>query len=155
MSAAQGSIVVSAPVGDVYRQWLRVEDFPKFMPAVKEVQKLDGGHFAIVISFNGKRHEGVLEIMLRAPERRLAWRALTGGASNYLASGVVSFTSRPNRSTCVILKICPGFNGSVSHRVHSYLRNFKRFMEHPSNRASEIHHPRNSGSLIVERKLRA
>ena len=137
MSAAQGSIVVRAPVGDVYRQWLRVEDFPKFMPAVKEVQKLDGGHFAIVISFNGKRHEGVLEIMLRAPERRLAWRALTGGASNYLASGVVSFTSSPNRSTCVILKICPGFNGSVSQRVHSYLRNFKRFMEHPSNRASE------------------
>jgi len=137
MSAAQGSIVVSAPVGDVYRQWLRVEDFPKFMPAVKEVQKLDGGHFAIVFSFNGKRHEGVLEIMLRTPERRLAWRALAGGAANYLASGVVSFTSRPNRSTCVILKICPGFNGSVSHRVHSYLRNFKRFMEHPSNRASE------------------
>ena len=137
MSAAQGSIVVRAAVGDVYRQWLRVEDFPKFMPAVKEVQKLDGGHFAIVISFNGKRHEGVLEIMLRAPERRLAWRALAGGPSNYLASGVVSFTSRPNRSTCVILKICPGFNGSVSHRVHSYLRNFKRFMEHPSNRASE------------------
>src|SRR6266480_3635312 len=124
MSAAQGSIVVRAPVGDVYRQWLRVEEFPKFMPAVKEVQKLDGGHFAIVISFNGKRHKGVLEIMLRAPERRLAWRALAGGASNYLASGVVSFT-------------CPGFNGSVSHRVHSYLRNFKRFMEHPSNRPSE------------------
>jgi len=137
MSAAQGSIVVRAPVGDVYRQWLRVEDFPKFMPAVKEVQKLDGWHFAIVFSFNGKRHEGVLEIMLRAPERRLAWRALAGGASNYLASGVVSFTSRPNRSTCVDLKICPGFNGSASRRVHSYLRNFKRFMEHLSNRASE------------------
>lgn len=155
MSAVQGSIVVRAPVGDVYRQWLRVEDFPKFMPAVKEVQKLDGGHFAIVFSFNGKRHEGVLEIMLRAPERRLAWRALAGGASNYLASGVVSFTPRPNRSTCVILKICPGFNGSVSHRVHSYLRNFKRFMEHPRIGHQKIHHPRNSASLIVERKLRA
>jgi uncharacterized membrane protein len=99
MSAAQGSIVVSAPVGDVYRQWLRVEDSPKFIPTVKEVQKLDGEHFAIVFSFNGKRHEGVLEIMLRAPKRRLPWRALAGGASNYLASGVVSFTSRPNRRT--------------------------------------------------------
>ena len=129
MSAAQGSIVVKASIGSVYRQWLRIEDFPKFMPAVKNVQKLDSGHFAIVASLNGKRHEGVLEIMLRAPERRLAWRALAGGASNYLASGIVSFTSRPNRSTCVILKICPGFNGSVSHRVHSYLRNFKRLIE--------------------------
>src|SRR2546429_9149064 len=105
MSAAQGSIVVRAPVGDVYRQWLRVEDFPKFMPAVKEVQKLDGGHFAIVISFNGKRHEGVLEIMLRARERRLAWRALAGGAFNYLASRVGSFTSHPHRNTLWMLKI--------------------------------------------------
>src|SRR6266446_147772 len=120
MSAAQGSIVVRAPVGDVYRQWLRVEDFPKFVPAVKEVQKLDGGHFAIVFSFNGKRHEGVLEIMLRAPERRLAWRALAGGASNYLASGVVSFTSHPNRSTCVDLKICSVFTRFASRRVQPY-----------------------------------
>src|SRR2546423_12878375 len=107
MSAAQGSIVVSAPVGDVYRQWLRVEDFPKFMPAVKEVQKLDGGHFAIVFSFNGKRHEGVLEIMLRAPERRLAWGGLGGGASNYLASRVVAFTTPPKSSTLVVLKKFP------------------------------------------------
>src|SRR2546423_13457261 len=97
MSAAQGSIVVSAPVGDVYRQWLRVEDFPKFMPAVKEVQKLDGGHFAIVIFFNGKRHEGVLEVLLRAPERRLALRALGGGGFNYLVPGVPSLTLLPNR----------------------------------------------------------
>jgi uncharacterized membrane protein len=133
MTAAQGSIVVRAPVGNVYRQWLRIEDFPKFMPAVKDVQKLDSGHFALVVSLNGKRHEGVLEIMLRAPERRLAWRVLAGRASNYLASGVVSFSSRPDRSTCVILKICPGFNGVVSRRMHSYLRSFKRYMERSPN----------------------
>src|SRR5258708_30176046 len=110
MSAAQGSIVVRAPVGDVYRQWLRVEDFPKFMPAVKEVQKLDGGHFAIVVSFNGKRHEGVLEIMLRAPERRLAWRELSGGHSNYLASRLSSFSSPPHPTTLAVLKNHPRIN---------------------------------------------
>src|SRR4029077_13704530 len=100
MGGAQESIVVRAPIGSVYRQWLRIEDVPQFMPAVKNVQKVDGGHFAIVASLNGKRHEGVLEIMLRAPERRLAWRALAGRPSNYLASGVVSLTSRSDRSTC-------------------------------------------------------
>ena len=130
MSAVQGSILVGAPVGRVYRQWLRIEDFPKFMPAVREVQKLDSGHFALVVSLNGKRHETVLEIMLQVPERRLAWQALAGRPSEHFASGVVSFTSRPDRSTCVILKICPGFDGAVSRRMHSYLRNFKRFMEH-------------------------
>ena len=130
MSAAQGSIVVRAPVGDVYRQWLRVEDFPKFMPAVKEVQKLDGGHFAIVFSFNGKRHEGVLDIMLQVPERRLAWRALVGRTSEHFAAGVVSFTSLPDQSTCVTLKVSSSFDAAVSRRMHRYLRNFKRFMEH-------------------------
>jgi uncharacterized membrane protein len=137
MSAVQGSILVGAPIGRVYRQWLRIEDFPKFMPAVKEVQKLDGGHFALVVSLNGKRHEAVLEIMLQVPERRLAWQALAGRPSEHFASGVVSFTSRPDQSTCVSLKICPGFNGAVSGRMHCYLRNFKRFMEHPSNGALE------------------
>jgi uncharacterized membrane protein len=130
MSAVQGSILIGAPIGRVYRQWLRIEDFPKFMPAIKEVQKLDGGHFALVVSLKGKRHETVLEIMLQVPERRLAWQALAGRPSEHFASGVVSFTSRPDRSTCVILKICPGFDGAVSRRMHSYLRNFKRFMEH-------------------------
>src|SRR5260370_40783147 len=122
MGAEQGEKGGRGAGGDVYRQWLRVEDFPKFMPAVKEVQKLDGGHFTIVISFNGKRHEGVLEIMLRAPERRLAWRALAGGASNYVASGVVSFTAPPNRKPRVLLKIFPGFNGSSSQRGRNCLR---------------------------------
>src|ERR1700730_17295262 len=89
MSAAQGSIVVKASIGSVYRQWLRIEDFPKFMPAVKNVQKLDSGHFAIVASLNGKRHEGVLEIMLRAAERRLAWGALAGGTFQYFPLGGV------------------------------------------------------------------
>jgi uncharacterized membrane protein len=142
ISSAQGSILVGAPIGSVYRQWLRIEDFPQFMPAVKDVQKLDGGHFAIVASLNGNRHEGVLEIMLRVPERRLAWRVLAGRPSNYLASGVVSLTSRPDRSTRVILKICPGFNGSVSRRMHSYLRNFKRFMERLPNGVLENENPR-------------
>jgi uncharacterized membrane protein len=134
MSAAQGSIVVRAPIGSVYRQWLRIEDLPKFMPAVKEVQKLDDGHFSIAASFNGKRHKGVLEIMLQVPERRVAWRVLAGKSpSRHIASGVASFTSRTDQSTCVTLKICPGFDGAVSRRMHSYLRNFKGFMEHLPN----------------------
>jgi uncharacterized membrane protein len=132
MSAAEGSIVVEAPIGRVYRQWLRFQDFPKFMTAVKEVQKLDANHFFIAVAYNGKRHEGVLEIMLRVPERRLAWRVLTGkSSSDHLATGVVSFASRSDRSTCVTLKVSSSFGGSriVSRRVARYLQNFKRLVE--------------------------
>jgi uncharacterized membrane protein len=132
MSAAEGSILVKAPIGNVYRQWLRFEDFPKFITAVKEVQKLDANHFFIAVAYDGKRHEGVLEIMLRVPERRLAWRVLAGkSSSDHLATGVVSFTSRSDRSTCVTLKVSSSFGGSrtVSRRVARYLQNFKRLVE--------------------------
>jgi uncharacterized membrane protein len=132
MSAAEGSILVKAPIGSVYRQWVRFEEFPKFMTVVKEVQKLDANHFFIAVAHNGKRHEGVLEIMLRVPERRLAWRVLAGkSSSDHLATGVVSFTSRSDRSTCVTLKVSSSFGGSrtVSRRVTKYLKNFKRLAE--------------------------
>src|SRR5438477_11080690 len=112
MSAAQGSIVVRAPIGNVYRQWQRIEDFPKFIPAVKKVQKLDVGHFSIVVSLNGKRHKAVFELMLQVPERRVAWRALAGRHSEHFVSGVLSLSSQPAQSTCVSLTICPGFHAA-------------------------------------------
>ena len=34
MNAAQGSIVVKAPVAAVYRRWLVFEDYPKFVTAI-------------------------------------------------------------------------------------------------------------------------
>jgi uncharacterized membrane protein len=132
MSAAEGSIVVKAPIGTVYRQWVRFEEFPKFMTAVKEVQKLDANHFFIAVAHNGKRYEGMLEIMLRVPERRLAWRVLAGrSTSDHFATGVVSFASRSDRSTSVTLKVSSSFGGSrtVSRRVARYLQNFKRLVE--------------------------
>ena len=133
MNTAEGSIVVKAPIGSVYRRWLRAEEFPKFMTAVKEVQKLDENHFSIAFAYQGKRHKGVLEVMLRVPERRLAWRTLTARSlSDHFATGVVSFTTRPNQSTCVTLKISSSFGGAVSQRVDRYLHNFKRLVERPA-----------------------
>jgi uncharacterized membrane protein len=133
MNTAEGSIVVKAPIGSVYRRWLRVEDFPKFMTALKEVQKLDANHFFIAVAYNGKRQEGVLEIMLRVPERRLGWRVLAGKSpSDQRGTGVVSFTSQSDRSTCVTLKISSSFSGAVSRRVDRYLHNFKRLVEAPA-----------------------
>jgi len=130
MNAAQGSIVVKAPVADVYKRWLEFEDYPKFITAIKRVRKSDENHFSASLAFNGKQHEATLEIMLRVPERRLAWRTVSNGhAPDHLAAGVVSFASRPNSSTCVNLKLTSSFGGAVSHRVDKYLRNFKRLVE--------------------------
>jgi len=130
MNAAQGSIVVNAPVADVYQRWLEFECYPKFITAIKRVRKLDANHFSASLGFNGKEHEAMLEIMLRVPERRLAWRTVSNGhAPDHLAAGVVSFASRPDRSTCVNFKLTSSFGGAISDRVDKYLRNFKRLVE--------------------------
>jgi uncharacterized membrane protein len=59
---AQGSIVVKAPVADVYKRWLAFEDYPKFITAIKRVRKLDENHFSASIAFQGKEHEAMFEI---------------------------------------------------------------------------------------------
>jgi uncharacterized membrane protein len=130
MDAAEGSIVVDAPVADIYQRWLAFEDYPKFITAIKRVRKLDNNHFVASLGFNGKRHDATLEMMLRVPERRLAWRTLADHrAPEHLAAGVVSFASLSDQSTCVTLKLTSSFGGAVSHRVDRYLHNFKKLVE--------------------------
>jgi uncharacterized membrane protein len=131
MNTAQGSIVVKVPIGAVYRRWLRLEDSPQFLTAVKEVERLDANHFFMAATCNGKPMEGVLEIVLRVPERRLAWRLVTGESrSDHLASGVASFTSQSDRSTRVTLKITYSIVGEdLSDWIQEYLVNFKRLVE--------------------------
>jgi uncharacterized membrane protein len=126
MDAGQGSIVIKAPVADVYKRWLRIEDYPNFITAIEWVRKEDENRFAASVAIQGERHDATLEIMLRVPERRLAWRTISG---DHLGVGVVSFTAQPDQSTCLNLKLTSTFGGAVADRVHAYLHNFKRFVE--------------------------
>lgn len=130
MDTAEGSIVVSAPVTDVYERWLAFEEYPKFIGVIKRVRKLDENHFSASLAFDGKEQEATLEIMLRIPQRRLAWRTLADHrAPDHLATGVVSFAPVSDRSTCITLKLTSSFGGAVSNRVEGYLRNFKELIE--------------------------
>jgi uncharacterized membrane protein len=130
LDAAAGSIVVCAPVPDVYQRWLKFEDYPEFITAMKRVRRLDRHHLVAELGFNGKQYHAKLEIMLRVPERRLAWRTISNGhAPANFAAGVVSFDSCPDGATRVSLKLTSSFGGAVGRRVDQYLRNFKRLME--------------------------
>ena len=130
IDAAEGSIVVNAPVADVYERWLAFEDYPKFIAAIKCVRKLDANHFVASLSFNGKQYETTLEMMLCIPERRLAWRTLADPrAPDHFATGVVSFVQLSDESTCVTLKLTSSFGAAVSNRIDKYLHNFKRLVE--------------------------
>ena len=132
IDAAEGSIVVKAPVADVYGQWLAFAEYPKFITVIKRVRKLDANHFVASLGFNGKQYDTTLEMMLCVPERRLAWRTLADQrAPDHFAAGVVSFESLSDQITCVTLKLTSSFGGAVSNRVERYLHNFKRLIEKP------------------------
>ena len=130
IDAAGVSIVVKAPIANVYKRWLAFEDYPKFITVIKRVRKLDANHFVASLGFSGKQYDTTLELMLCVPERRLAWRTLADhNAPDHFAAGVVSFASLSERSTCVTLKLTSSFGGAVSSRVDKYLRNFKSLVE--------------------------
>jgi uncharacterized membrane protein len=130
MDAAEGSIVINAPVAAIYKRWLAFEDYPKFITAIKHVRRLDANHFVASLHFKGKQYEATLEMMLRIPERRLAWRTVSHRQpSTHLATGVVSFHSDHDRTTRITLKLTSSFGGAVGRRVQKYLRNFKTLVE--------------------------
>ena len=136
---AEGSIAVNAPVAAVYRRWLVFEDCPEFITAIKRVRKLDGNHFVALFAFNRKQYEATLEITLRVPERRLAWRTISNGHTHdHFAAGVVSFASLSDHGTCVTLKLTSNFGGAVSNRVDKYLRNFKRLIEKGRHKSKNV-----------------
>ena len=126
MNAARQLIVVKAPLERVYGQWARIEDLPKFITPLRNVERIDETHFSYTWHPNGNEQQGVFQIVLRIPERRIAWHS----PSNGFMSGVVCFEPRANEYTEVTLKIRSIFDPpSLSRRVEEYLGNFKRLVE--------------------------
>src|SRR5438105_13063429 len=100
------------------------------MSSVKRGRTLAANHCVASVGFNGKQYGTTLEMMLRVPERRLAWRTLADHrAPGHVAAGVVAFTSLSDQSTCLTLKLTSSFGGAVSTRVDKYLHNFKLLIE--------------------------
>jgi uncharacterized membrane protein len=126
MNAARQSVVVRAPINEVYEQWSRVEDLPKFITPLRNVRRLDDTHFSYTWHPNGHEVQGVFKIVLRIPSRRIAWRSMSDG----FMSGVVSFEPRSGQETEITLRIRSIFDPPrLSRRVEEYLDNFKRLVE--------------------------
>ena len=126
MNAARQSVVVKAPVGQVYERWSRIEDLPKFITPLRNVLRMDDARFSYIWAPNGDEQQGVFQIVLRIPGRRIAWRSMSDG----FMSGVVCFEPRSDQETEITLKIRSIFDPpSLSRRVEEYLGNFKRLVE--------------------------
>jgi uncharacterized membrane protein len=123
MNAAEKSIVVNAPVAEVYERWLCFEELPKFITTLGDIERVDDTHFSYG---HGQERRGVVEVVRQIPERRIAWRTIGEG----VGLGVVSFEPRSDNTTEVTLKLRSAFDPSVSDQnADDYLQNFKRLIE--------------------------
>ena len=131
INAAQQFVLVRAPIGRVYEQWSRIEDLPRFITSLRQVRRIDATHFCYVWHPNRGDKQGIFQIVLQIPGRRIAWRT----NSNGFISGVVSFEPRSEQETEVTLKMGSIFDSAnLLRRVEEYLGNFKRLVERAEDR---------------------
>ena len=120
------SVVLNAPVAEVYAHCSRFEELPRFITSLRDVQKIDETHFSFTSLLAGKEYRSVLQIVLRIPERRIAWQAM----SDNFPRGVVLFEALSNRTTEVTIRLRSIIESATLAKVtRDYLTNFKRVVE--------------------------
>jgi uncharacterized membrane protein len=130
-TSVEHTVVVAAPISEVFERWQRIEDYPRFMEGVREISWLDEKRFRLRSESGGEFYESICEMVLKIPEQRLAWRTLSGPDS----SGVASFERAPGERTTMTLKMRydsgAGWQDSaqVAERLRGNLERFKALME--------------------------
>ena len=120
------SIVLNAPVADAYECCSRFEELPRFITSLRDVQKIDETHFSFTSLLDSEEQKTVLRIVLRVPERRIAWQAI----SDNFPRGVVLFEPLSDRTTEITVKLRSSIEPATLAKVtRDYLTNFKRFVE--------------------------
>lgn len=131
MESIKRSIVVRAPVEEVYERWSRVEEFPLFMNSLREVRREGERRFHCRGERDGLPCESVEEISLMIPNRRIAWRNVSGAE----ASGVVTFDRLEPESTRITLDMACTPDGGwhdpsvLGERIEETLETFRRLIE--------------------------
>ena len=134
MAEIEKSIVVEAPLRQVYDQWTQFEEFPLFMEGVEEVRQIDDKRLYWRAKVGGVEKEWHAEIVDQVPDRRVAWRNLRGTYN----AGAVLFEPAPE-GTRVTLKLVYEPEGAterigdalgvLERRVEGDLDRFKEFIE--------------------------
>ena len=129
------SIVVNAPAAEVYRQLLRIEDLPKFITSVEKVELQSMNRFCCTSVINGVELQSDVMIMMRVPDRRIAWQAV----SDQFRVGVIFLDPLLGGATKVTVKLRSIIEPvQLNGALRRYLRNFKEFIEQnrPQERAA-------------------
>lgn len=123
------TVIINASAAKVYAQCMRFEDLPRFIGTVRAVRRVDDRHFTCTSIMNGKEVECAVQILLRVPERRIAWQAV----SDEFRIGVIFFDPNPDGTTVMTVKVRSILEPIVlTGALRQYLTNFKRFVEERS-----------------------
>ena len=134
------TIIVKAPVQDVYDIWANFENFPYFMKYIKSVRKTgDGLSHWVMQGPLGKEIEWDAETTRMERNKRIAWNSRDNG--DITTSGQVTFKDLPQGQTeiAVTLQYVPpaGALGEMVAKIFSDpaaqlaedLKNFKAYAE--------------------------
>ena len=135
MSQIEKTIVVEAPLEDVYAQWTQFEEFPRFMDGVERVVQLDDRTLEWTTTVAGREKRWTARIVDQTPDVRIAWRSLDGARND----GAVLFTWVDAGTTEIRLVVDAEpdgiFEGAgdrlgfLDRRVSGDLDRFKAFIE--------------------------
>ena len=98
MAVHESSVVVKAPVHEVFMMWRNFENFPRFMSHVKEVKMLDGdlSHWKGVVA--GITEEWDAKTTRMEEDRVIAWNSISG----FMNRGEVRFEPVPEGTRVTI-----------------------------------------------------
>jgi uncharacterized membrane protein len=100
-SAVYEAIDVNVPVTTAYNQFTQFEEFPRFMQSVREIRQIDDTHLHWRADVAGKEEEWDSEITEQIPDKRIAWRSITGVPN----AGVVTFHKITDSTSRIMMQM--------------------------------------------------
>jgi uncharacterized membrane protein len=97
--AIEDTVLVEAPIQEVYQQWSDFNRFPDYMRNIISVTPTGDNRYHWVASFFGQRQEWDTEVTSREQQRNVAWSSVSGQNQ----SGQLTFTPRGDTTTEVRL----------------------------------------------------
>jgi uncharacterized membrane protein len=131
MNSDSQSIVMNAPAAEVYGCCLRFEELPRFITSITKVDRIDDTRFSCTSIINGEEVTSQVQIIMRVPDRRIAWQAV----SDNFRVGVIFFDPLFGGTTKVNVKVRSIVEPMMlTGALRRYLRNFKVYVESRGSR---------------------
>lgn len=152
MQRAEASIIVGAPVHEVYSVWRHFENFPRFMHNIKEVSKRDGeghrshwtvaGPLGVSVSFDA-------EMTTDEPNKRIGWNSR--GEGSVSTSGQVVFTELGHQTQIHVIMNWSAPAGKLGETVANITNDPQKQLEEDLGRFKEMIEGGRFGQVVPQR----